>query len=166
MTTALAEETLTIRPLIIAEISQCVDGAVLFHREFNMPGTLVPAVFTRNWTAFLTTMTARIFSAWRGPDLVGGLGALAHPDLNDGRIVATEMFWFVMPHERERPGSMTAVRLLKTFMQWGDAQAVETRLAHMMGGAHDAQLDRLYRKLGYKPLEMGYFRPRQERRSR
>ena len=127
-----------------------------------MPGKLIPSVFTRNWTNFLTTQIARIFSAWRGDDLVGGLGGLVHPDLNDDRIVATEMFWFVMPHERDRPGSMTAVRLLKQFMQWGDAHAVETRLAHMVGGGNDAQLDRLYRKLGYQQLEVGYYRPRRE----
>ena len=157
MTTALATGSIIVRPLRVEELPRCVEGAEGFHREFGLPGRLVPAVFLRNWTTFLTTMTATVLTAWRDGTLLGGLGALVHPDLSDGRIVATEMFWYVLPDAR---GSMAGIRLLKAFIAWGEAHAVETRLSHMLGGPHDVQLDTLYRKLGYRPLEMGYYRSR------
>lgn len=156
---ATSASPMVIRPLLVEELLQCVSGAEGFHREFHLPGQLIQDVFIQNWTTFLTTMTATILTAWRGDHLLGGLGALVHPDLNDGRLVATEMFWYVKPEART---SMAAVRLLKAFIVWGETRAVETRITHMLGGPHDAQLDRLYRKLGYVPLEKGWYRPRKE----
>lgn len=155
---AVAMTPVVIRPLRVEELPLCVSGAEGFHREFQLPGRLIPEVFIRNWTTFLTQYTATILTAWQEERLLGGLGALVHPDLNDGRVVATEMFWYVMPEAR---GGRTAVRLLKAFIVWGESHAEETRLAHMLNGTHDAQLDRLYKKLGFRPLEMGYYRPRQ-----
>jgi len=153
--TPIAYMPITIRPLTVDELPLCVAGAEGFHREFDLPGTVIPAVFVANWTTFFTTCRSTIFSAWRGDDLIGGLGAIVSPDFHDGRLVATEMFWYVRPEAR---GGMAAVRLLKRFIEWGDTYAEETRLVHMLGG-HDESLDRLYRKLGYRPLEVAYVRP-------
>ncbi len=32
-----------------------------------------------------------------GLDLIGGLGVLLFPDMNDARLTATEMFWYLAP---------------------------------------------------------------------
>ena len=45
-------------------------------------------------------------------DLIGGLGVLPVPDVYDGRVTATELFWYLAPEHRHGTGAM---RLLKAF---------------------------------------------------
>ena len=155
MSTAVATSHIVIRPLTVEELPLCVEGAQDFHREFDLPGQLIPEVFIRNWTTFLTTYTATILTAWKDDRLLGGLGALVHPDLNDGRLVATEMFWYILQDAR---GTDAWKQLLEAFIVWGELHATETRLVHMIGGKHDKALDRIYCRKGYRPLELGYVR--------
>ena len=146
--------SLVIRPLTIDELPLCVPFAQEFHEELKLPGKMIPEIFMKNWTTFLTTYPSVILSLWKEEVLLGGLGAMIVPDLFDGRLCGHEMFIFIRKSER---GGSGFLRLLKAFRAWWiERGAVEGRLAHMEHAETDEALDRLYRKLGYRPIERSY----------
>ena len=144
-----------IRPLHRDELPLCVPFAQAFHREFQIPGELIPRVWLANWGVFLNRYPAVILSRWVEGVLVGGLGAMVIPDLCDGRLCGQEMFWFVHPEYR---GGLEALELVKYFEAWAATQgAVEARLSHLHGGLHDDVLQRLYTKRWhYRKMETSF----------
>lgn len=155
----IAEHTMTIRPLTVEELPGCVPFAQAFHTELQLPGTLIPEVFVRNWTMFLTQYPAVVLSLWHDDQLRGGLGAMIVPDLLDGRLTATEMFWFVTPEARH---GLDAWKLVEAFEAWGDAHFVdEYRVAHMLLPGEDpgtVRLAPLYKRKHYRPLEVSWIK--------
>lgn len=142
-----------IRPLKMHEVILCVPFGQKFHTELKLAGTFIPDVFVNNWLSFLSSYPSVILSLWHEEQLVGGLGGMITPDLNDLRPCAQEFFWFVDPAHRVGTG---AIRLLKAFEAWAtEKQAVEIRMVHMIS-PQDAQLERVYHKLGYTRVEICY----------
>jgi GNAT superfamily N-acetyltransferase len=123
----------------------------------KVPGSFIPEVFLRTWTALSTgTFPATTIGLWKSGLLAGGFGAMVSPDLFDGRLVAHEFFWFVDQEHRTGTG---AIRLLKAFEDWAVQHgAVEGRMIHLVG-KNDEQLNRIYTKLGYARLEVAYVKP-------
>lgn len=147
---------LTIAPLALTQLRRCVPFAQRFHAEMKLPGQLLETVWLKNWTTFLTSYNATIHALWKGEELIGGLGGMIVPDLLDGRLTASELFWFMHPDHR---GGTGALRLLARYEQWAAEQgAVEVRMVHLVGH-HDQQLQRIYEKRGYTCLEMCYWKP-------
>lgn len=153
----------TIRPLTVEELPLCEPFAKEFHEEKQLPGHLDMAVFLRNWTVFLTNHPAVMLSLWHGERLVGGLGAMVVPDLSDGRLTATEMFWYVTKDARK---GRDAWKLLEAFEQWGDLHGVdEYRLTHILLPEEDpatVRLARIYTRKGYRALEVNYVKSAKE----
>lgn len=147
----------TIRPLTVEELPLCEPFAKEFHEEKQLPGGLDMAVFLRNWTLFLTHHSAVMLSMWQGDRLVGGLGAMIVPDLSDGRLTASEMFWYVTKDARN---GRDAWKLVEAFEQWGDLHGVEEyRIGHLLLPGEDPSTVRLgpiYKRKGYRALDVSY----------
>lgn len=152
--------SLTIRHLTVTELPLCESFARGFFEEKKLPGEFCLDIFIMNWTAFLTKHPATILTLWDGPDLLGGLGAMIVPDLFDGRLTATEMFWYLKPQARHGLGSF---KLVDEFEVWGDRHgATEFRIAHMlMPGESPAavRLAPIYKRKKYRALEVSYIKP-------
>ena len=148
-------ETTTVQRLTLEELPRCVPFAKAFHSELRLPGDFRPEVFLKNWTTFLTTYPAVIFTLRKGEALVGGIGGMIVPDLLDGRLCAHEFFWFVDAAHRTGTG---AIRLLNRFEEWAAKEgAVEVRMVHLVGN-HDEQLGRIYTKRKYRLQELCYWK--------
>lgn len=148
-----------IRPLTLLEIPLCVPMGQRFHAELEVPGRFDPDVFIKTWTTFLTSYPSVILGWWKDEELVGGIGGLMTPDLFDGRVTATEMFWFVDATHRGGTGS---IKLIRAFEEWASTQgAVEARLCylHHRDAETDTQFRRVYDRLGYTALETSYLKP-------
>lgn len=159
-----ADATTLLKPITLAELPLCVDGARAFYVEKKLPGDFHPDVFLANWHRFLSAMTATVIGLWESERPVGALGAMVTPDLLDGRLTATEMFWYLDPTHRH---GLDAFRLIDAFEAWGDAQgAVEFRMLHMLEPNEDPAAVRLapiYKRRKYRPLEVGYYKPNPKR---
>lgn len=149
----------SVRALTIEELPICVEHAKAFHIEKQLPGSLVPDVFLKNWTSFLTNYPSVVLGLWIEGEIAGALAALVTPDLSDGRITATEMFWYQRPEYRS---GLNAFKLIDAFEDWGHEQgAVEFRLMHMLMPNEDPATVRLapiYKRRKYRPLEVGYYK--------
>lgn len=149
-------ESTRIRPLTVEEIPLCIPFGQAFHAEMQLPGAFLPDTFVKNWTTFLSQFPAVILGLFKDGALVGGISGMMTPDLFDARLTAQEFFWFMDAAHRSGTGAM---RLLKSFEAWGKERgAVEMRMVHMVG-KNDAQLERIYKKLGYRTLEVCYVKP-------
>jgi len=148
-----ATRTLSIRPLTVRDLPLCVPFGHAFFQEFQLRGTFNPPHFLRTWEVFVGQLGATVLGLYQDEQLIGGLGALASPDVFTGERVATEMFWYIDQDQRTGTG---ALRLLRAFEAWGLSQGVaELRLAHFMM-KNNEQLQRLYEHRGYVLLEQGY----------
>lgn len=155
---------LTIRALTVDELPLCEPFARGFYQEKQLPGEFSMDVFLKNWTLFLTSYPATLLTLWEGKDLLGGLGAMVTPDLFDGHLAATELFWYLKPEARHGLG---AFQLVDAFEAWGHEHgAVEFRLAHMLMPGEDPATVRLapiYRRRKYRALEVSYIKANRSR---
>lgn len=151
------ETTLTVRALTVEELPLCVPLGQAFHQEWQQDGTFAPESFLRHWRYFLAAFPCAILGLWQGEALIGGISVMLAPDINTGRAMANEFFLYVDPAHRHGTGLL---RLLRSFKAWGrERGAVKWRLEHLLGPdetPHDIQLARVYQKLGYKPVNVGF----------
>ncbi len=142
-----------IKELEVEELNTAAKIGQKFWGEGALPGRLVPEVFVRNWTTLMNNGMGKIFGLYDGPDLVGALGAIVVPDLNDGDLTATECFWFV---EEDHRGN--GVRLLLNFVKYAkEIGCVRVNMVHLFN-EHADKLQKLYGKLGFSPVETHYIK--------
>jgi len=124
-----------------------------FYTEGQLPGSFKPEVFVRTWQALLASEAAVCFALEQQGELCGALGAIIYPDPNDGAMVATEMFWYVIPEHRRH-----GLRLLKAFEQWAsERQARRLCMVHLTRLSPD-RLQKLYHARGYRHVESHYLK--------
>jgi hypothetical protein len=154
-----AEATITIRKLTVDELPRCESFARAFYVEKQIPGAFTMDRFLATWTHFLTSAESALFGLWVEGELVGGLGALITPDLYDGRMTATELFWYVTPEARN---GLHAWKLVEAFEAWGEAHYVdEYRLTHILLPGEDpstVRLAPLYKRKKYRAIEVNYLK--------
>ena len=158
---ATSAESMQVRPLEVYELPLCLPFGHAFFRELQLPGTFNEDVFLKNWTTYLTSYGARIFSLWEGETLIGGIGGMLAPDVFTGEKICQEFFWFIAPEYRHRTG---ALRLFKRFKRWGkESGASRLRMVRMLSADQseklttgDDALDALYRTVGGRPIEIAY----------
>lgn len=122
-----------------------------FYEEARLPGRIIPEVFVRSWTQFIGLKLGTIWMLMRGNEIVGAIGGLVVADPNDGVMVGSEMFWWVMPECRGR-----GVRLLLRFAEWARERGAERlTMVHLMSSMPE-KVGKLYERMGMKPLEVHY----------
>lgn len=160
MSTTEAVRTLTIRPLTIEELPLCEPYGKAFHAEKDVPGEFSMEVFLKNWTTFMTHCHGIILGLWDDGRLVGGLGGMLTPDITTGTLAATEFFLYIAPEHR---GGTVLIRLINRFREHGKLYgAARLRLALTIQKGEDVfapRLDSLYRRIGLRPVEIGYDGP-------
>jgi GNAT superfamily N-acetyltransferase len=116
-----------------------------------------PEHFLTSWGTVLTMGIGAALLAVCDNDPLDHLGVLfatVTPDLIDGRLVATEHGWYVMPHAR---GSRVGSELIEAYEAWAFERGAEkVMMAHVVRGMPD--LGAYFAKRGYAPLEMHYLR--------
>lgn len=126
-----------------------------FYIEAKQVGEYIPAIAKETWTRILSNKQGVIFLKWDNTKIVGAFGALLHPDPYDGKLVAQEMFWFVLPSAR---GSINAVRLFEAFEKWAKEQKVVRLTVGCLCNQSMATVRKFYEKRNFKPIEVGYIK--------
>jgi len=142
-------------PLTVEELPRAACYGQAFYAETGAHGTFRVDFFVEIWTALITSGAGVILGLYVEEELVGGLAAMVAPDMYDGRATATEFFWYTTPEHRQ---GTYPIRLIRAYEQWARDKGVaptDIRMASL-AGENEEQLDRLYRKLGYRLLERHY----------
>jgi GNAT superfamily N-acetyltransferase len=109
--------------------------------------------FLPNWDKILRSGLGAMWVGFKGDEDIGILGALLHPCLFTGQVIATESFWFVDPNHR---GGSTGVRLFLEFLGWSKQVGAERVQAGRIVGSMGEELEAFYMKHGFKKLETLY----------
>lgn len=145
----------TLEALPVSELAEVAALGARFYRVGNLPGGVHPPVFVATWTAFLNAGFGAIFGLRNEErELIGVLGAVVLPDPNDGVLIGSEFFWWVVPEARGH-----GLKLLKEYERW----AVEDKGAKRIGMVHllslsPESLGKLYERRGYKAIEVHYIK--------
>jgi GNAT superfamily N-acetyltransferase len=129
------------------------DIGKLFYSELELPGGFKIDVFIHNWQMLIANNIGVMWKLVLEGKPVGFLGGVLMPDVNNGELVATEMFWYVHPAHRK---SLWSIKLFLTFEKWAkDIGAKRIVMAHLMN-EDGHKLGKFYLRKGFKPVETHY----------
>jgi len=142
-----------IRDAGIGDVDALVDLGASFLAQTPYGALLptAPVAIAAIMTRLITDPAGALFvSVDRAGTLTGMLGALCFTHPLSGEWVASEFYWWVEPAAR---GGLDSLRLLKLTITWARAQGA-VRL-HMIA-PEGSGVGRLYRRLGFVPVETAY----------
>lgn len=105
------------------------------------------------WEGLISSGNGEIFILTQKNKIIGGIGFLFHPSLEDGVLCCTEAFWYVDEKFRGK-GLSLLLHLQKYAKQKGAKRMFMIHLSNSM----PEQLKGLYTRLGYKEAETIYIK--------
>lgn len=127
--------------------------AVAFFDESRQQGTLHFNSFLGSWRGLMNTGTAVMFGMFADERMVGTIGAIIAPNLFTSGVIASELFWYVLPEHRAH-----GLRLLFDLIAWADDLGVDSLLMGHLHIAVSERLEAVYGRLGFTKLETLYVR--------
>ena len=141
-----------IKPICRFKLRSLAEGAREFYASSRFLRQFDINKFVDFWRPIIANESGVIFIAEDDGEIIGAIGGMAYPEPYSGELVVQEFFWFVRPAHRGTAG----IRLYKAFEQWlRDKQAAAIRMVHLMDSMPE-KLGRVYRQLGYTPVETMY----------
>lgn len=142
-----------IKEVKVEELPKVAEVGKIFFEESNLPGKIDPEIFCKNWKTLIGIGMGKIIGLYRDGEFIGALGFLITPDINDGKLVATETFWFVSPKFRGQ-----GIKLLLFFIKHAkEIGCVRVIMMHLFN-SHSEQLSKLYENLGFSAIEKHYLK--------
>lgn len=143
-----------IRKLQSNEVSIMNEGGRQFFEEGKLPGGFSPAVFSRNWKKYISENSGAAYAAF-GPDgkVHGALGAMFYRDPFNDDLVATELFWYVLPEHRSGRQGLV---LLNTYIADAKARGCKRAMMVHLELLQPEILKALYLRKGFHHVESGY----------
>lgn len=144
-----------IRELTSIELPLCLQLAPLFFIEGLLPGEFKNEVFIKTWENLYSINIGKIHGAFNEEQLYGAIGGIIFPDPNTGDLIATEMFWYVMPEFRK---GTVGLRLLNYFENWAIKEGAKRIIMVHLNSLQPDRLSMFYKKRGYSPIEIHYIK--------
>lgn len=147
-------EVTTIRHLDPEEVYLCVDSGREFYREAGLPGKFLPEIFTGSWERLIKLRLGTIIGAFVDGNLVGAIGGIAYPDINDGELVVTEAFWYMDAKHRQAGLGAKLYHAFEVWVQWRGARRI---IMVALPSSGEMVID-WYKKQGYRLLETQFIK--------
>lgn len=103
------------------------------------------------WLSVIDLGFGKVFGLFHNGKIIGGLGCVCAPALEDGVMVASEAFWYVDEGKRGE-----GLRLLTHFEQWAKSAGIERVIMVHLQTSMPEKLKALYKKRGYRKAETNY----------
>lgn len=140
-----------IRHLRPSEAELLLPGARSFFSEGRIMGELNEKSFVDGILACIRNGIG-LFLVYGEPPFEGAIGGVIYPDFPTGDLIASELFWYVMPESR----GVAGVRLLKEFEKEARIRGAKRLTMMHLDGPRTAGIARLYERLGYCQREQIY----------
>lgn len=131
----------------LSEIAQSFFSESKFLQDFDM------SIFATCWTQFISSEIGVVFVCEEDGKFVGTLGGFKFPDPCNGKLMATEMFWFVLPEYRGR-----GKELLVEFEDWAKENKCERIIMVHLKDVMPEIVKNIYIKKGYIEMETHYIK--------
>ena len=137
-----------IRKVTTEDLPKMFDLAAEFYSSSEFLEGFDIDIFINNWTKFINTGIGII---WILNDFDGCLGAMKYLDVNNGELIATELFWFVSSDKRG-----DGIKLLKEFEMWAKTEGCKKIIMVHLTDLMPESVASIYKWHGYKPMEIHY----------
>jgi GNAT superfamily N-acetyltransferase len=109
--------------------------------------------FCTTWRSMIDSGSAAILALKKLDTIIGGIGLIFFPALEDGEMTCTEAFWYV--RESERGGGLKLLLSAQKFAKENGAKRMNMiHLSHLM----PEKLKNLYNRLGFREIETTYLK--------
>lgn len=142
---------MNIRLVRLDELDAVAAIGLGFYEEGRLPGSMISSCFVASWSAFLSSGVGVIYGMYEEEVLCGVVGGLKYPDPNDGDLVVSECFWFVVKEKRGR-----GIELLDAFERWAKEEGAKRIIMVHLSGLMPERIKLLYERRGYKEIEVHY----------
>jgi GNAT superfamily N-acetyltransferase len=105
----------------------------------------------KRYLAMVASGMMTVFAMKRGGIIVGGLAGLVCPDINNGKKLAVECFWFVNEADRGK-----GLLLLDAYESWAKSEGCDKMALIHLEDSFPDKLKKLYERKGYKLVESHY----------
>lgn len=106
-----------------------------------------------NWLTLIEAGVGKVLALLDKDDIIGGIGLLNSPSLEDGALVVQEAFWFV--DEKNRGGGIKLFKAAERYAKDIDAERI--MMIHLETSMPD-KLKRFYKAMNYKLAETTYIK--------
>lgn len=97
-----------IRLLQVDELEKVTDLAQWYFYQCKIPGSFSKECFVKTWKNFIQTNVGLIIARLGDTGPVEAIGVLIYPDPNDGMLVASVVFWYVLQEDSLAKGLLYA----------------------------------------------------------
>lgn len=140
-----------IRLLTVYDLPLASQMGPKFYAEGKVPGEFIPEVFVASWTTLIDRGLGFIVGLFEESKLCGCLGAAVTKCLNSGKLIASEMFWFVLPEARGG-----GLRMLQAYEDEAKRRGAVRCSMALIKGLQPEALGKLYERRGYRAFEIAY----------
>jgi len=142
-----------IRQLQPAELPLVLDMAHKFFAESNIGGEFNDETFILSWTGFMKSGNGTIFILTEEGQIVGAIGGLTYRDINTGKGLALETFWYVDTEFREKG---VGGQLIYQLEQWAKSMFCTRLIMGALMNAEFSKMEKFYTAKGYKIIEANF----------
>lgn len=142
-----------IRLLHPDEVKLCVEGGKSFFNEGKMPGGFVPSAFIHSWSKLIESGVGAIHASFDGDTITGGIAAILCPNMFNGKTMAVECLWYVLPEYRGQ-----GLKLFFAFEEWAKRHGATMLSMIHLHALQPEKLKKLYERMGYHAVETNYIK--------
>lgn len=142
-----------VKHLTVEQLPELAQMGPAFFAEGNLPGSFIPDVFVAKWSSLIAQGVGFVLGLFRDGVMAGAFGAVVGEDLNDGKLVASECFWFVNPDARGR-----GFELLLAYEEEARKRGASRCSMIHLHALSASRLGELYERRGYRAVETSYFK--------
>jgi len=143
----------TIRQLQPAELPLILDMAHKFFSEANVGGEFNDETFILSWTGFMKSQNGVIFILTEHEQIVGAIGGLTYRDVNTGKGITIETFWYVDKEYRDKG---VGIQLIHQLEQWARSMFCTRLVMAALMNADFSKMEKFYTEKGYKILDVNF----------
>lgn len=113
----------------------------------------VRSTWVNTWYGLISHEVGKIFALKQNNKIIGAIGFIISPSLEDGVSTCTEAFWYVDEKYRGK-----GLSLLLHLQKYAKAQGAERMMMIHLSNSMPEKLKALYERLGYKEVETIYMK--------
>jgi GNAT superfamily N-acetyltransferase len=143
----------TIRQLQPIELPLILDMAHKFFVEANIGGEFNDDTFMLSWTGFMKSGNGVIFILTEEDKIVGAIGGLTYRDVNTGKGITLETFWYVDLEYREKG---VGAQLIYQLEQWARSMSCTRLIMAALMNKDFPKMEKFYGDKGFHLLEVNF----------
>lgn len=147
-----------IRRATVGDIPRMVELGERFHNESHYAQNGVTYSHEKMAASLGEMVGANscvVLVAERDGETIGGAAAIANAPYMTVDVVATEIFWWMLPSER---GHMDGIRLLMALENWAKNVGAKAFSMISLGAIEGGMVERIYQRLGYTMVERSWIK--------